>query len=114
MAEQTDIFEMMMRADQAPHAHGDTYDASMDRLRLASILGCCHRAMLNGKRWTLFELARHCERELGRRVSETTVSAKLRDFRQLYGLEVPKERVGTSGTWWYWLSSEDIRKSRAA
>jgi hypothetical protein len=88
-----------------PHAQGETYSAALDRLRLATVLGCVYRALQDGKRWTLFELARHCEIVLGRKVSETTVSAKLRDLRktEIGGYDVRSERAGEGGTWVYWL-----------
>lgn len=89
-----------------PHADGVTYSPSRDRLRLASVLGCVYRALQTGKRWTLHELTEHCEREIGRSVSQTTVSAKLRDLRKeaIGSYDVRSERAGNSGTWIYWMA----------
>lgn len=111
MTAQTDIFEMMMRYEppakrppELPHADGVTYSAEHDRLRLATVLGCVFRALEGGKRWTLHELTEHCERELGRHVSQTSVSAKLRDLRKVAigGFDVRSERID-GGTWSYWM-----------
>lgn len=87
---------------------GETYSRSLDRLRLNTVLGCVYRALRDGKRWTLHELTAHCERAIGRHVSQTSVSAKLRDLRkvEMGGFDVRSARAGDSGTWTYWLHQE--------
>jgi hypothetical protein len=87
---------------------GESYSRAHDRLRLNTVLGCVYRSLLHGERWTLHDLTQHCERELGRHVSQTSVSAKLRDLRKtsMGGYDVRSERVGVGGTWVYWLERD--------
>ncbi len=115
-ARQLDIFDMWIqsmnesarRALEAPPAlashDGATYSRKLDRERLGSVLQSVHRQLATGKRYTLHELHAAVERDLGRTVAQTSVSAKLRDLRKVRcgSLDIRSERAGEGGTWTYW------------
>jgi len=87
---------------------GESYSRALDRVRLNEQLWAVYRALLTGKRWTIRELTEHCERELGKPMSENGIGARLRDLRKerFGGFDIPKDRIGDSGTFVYWLRKE--------
>jgi hypothetical protein len=90
------------------HRQGATYDAALDFERLNRQQRAVFDLMRDGEWWTLPLLcAMTGERE-------TSVSARVRDFRKLWGTEivVSRRKPGTdpkSGIWEYRLRVEDLR-----
>lgn len=61
--------------------------------RLSSQLEAVRAIMQEGCTWELAELAREVSSRIGRRASEASVSARIRDLRKL-GLTVVRENMG--------------------
>lgn len=107
MADQQDLFGWKPPAPappDLPHFDGETFSPTLDRLRLATVLGAVWRCLSGGKHHTLHELHAAVEADLGRTVSQTSVSSKLRDLRKpdFGAFDVQSERV-KGGTWSYWI-----------
>lgn len=91
---------------QADLFDGDTYEPSVDRERLGDQARAVYDVMIDGEWRTLFELVNACA---SRRVraSESSVSARLRDFRkEKFGGHIVNRRrrqSARSGTFEYQL-----------
>lgn len=77
---------------------------SEDSARLSSQLDFVLKAMTSREWWTLDELQDYVERRLGRRVTQTSVSARLRDLRKKrFGGHVIERRNNGGGLFRYRL-----------
>lgn len=75
---------------------GDTYDSALDGERLLTQLDAVRRLMGAGRWWTLAELVVATTQMIGKRATEASVSARLRDLRKskFGGADVERERAG--------------------
>ena len=79
---------------------GSTYDHALDFERLSDQQRRVTEVMSDGKWWTLFDLA-WASGTNGHSTPEASVSARIRDLRNVYGQTVERRRSGVNGLWEY-------------
>lgn len=90
--------------DAAPAFGGETYDEERDGARLKGQLLATYQVMSDGQERTLVELAAAVRKLTGKRASEASVSARLRDLRKdKYGGHNVEHRNAGGGLWYYRL-----------
>jgi hypothetical protein len=82
---------------------GETYDPEQDRVRLTGQLKEVHACLTNGEWWTLPELRRACERARGKKATEQSISARIRDLRKARFGSHTIERMRDGELWLYRL-----------
>lgn len=92
------------RTPAAPLFGGETYDEARDSVRLVGQLGATFDVMRDGQERTLVELASAVRKLTGKRASEASVSARLRDLRkEKFGGHNVQHRNSGGGLWYYRL-----------
>ena len=81
----------------ATDRHGETYSRAFDEARLNRQALLVYQVVAKGGWWTLREIAEKTQQP------EASISARLRDFRNMHGLTVNRRRRGeeTRGIWEY-------------
>jgi len=107
-ARQTDIADFLPGGafQKHPDFDGNTYDRSLDLVRLKGVLRAVFSVMCDGDWKTLSQISQEAEQFSGRRCPEAGVSARLRDLRKdkFGGFTVESRRAdGGDGTWVYRL-----------
>lgn len=93
------------QAAAAPAFGGETYDEARDGARLRGQLAATFSVMSDGQERTLLELAAAVRKLTGKRASEASVSARLRDMRKTkYGGHLVEHRNDGGGLWYYRLT----------
>jgi hypothetical protein len=88
----------------SPAFGGETYDEARDGARLRGQLLATYQVMADGRERTLVELAAAVRKLTGKRASEASVSARLRDLRKTkYGGHSVHHRNDGGGLWYYRL-----------
>jgi len=90
---------------------GQTYDPALDQKRLMSQLEAVLYLLGDGRWWTVPELTRSVARLVGRTVSDSSTTARLRDLRKpkFGGHLVQSRRRNAGGSFEYRLAPEEKR-----
>lgn len=90
---------------QAERFDGETYEPAKDSARLSTQLECVLWLLRDSRWWTLPDLTASVARLMSKKVSDSSVTARIRDLRkERFGShEIDKRRRNTGGTWEYRL-----------